>query len=154
LDLVADGSATVIQDDLQNTYQLVTTPRPSKRAEHRVRVQGRTRAIAGAAPGTVEDHGTVTGTPFGRGTIVLAGTLANGRLEGTFRLTYPRGSVIGTVSMPFTVSGNDIEFKGTSRITGGTGIYRGITSGRLAASGSNTLDGQNGTMVVTGSARY
>ena len=154
LDLVADGSATVIQDDLQNTYQLARTVRRGPRAERRLRVEGRTKAIAGGAPGTVEDHGTVTGTPFGKGKIVLAGTLADGRLEGTFRLTYPRGSVVGTVSMPYTVSGNEIDFAGTSRITGGTGIYRGITSGRLTTRDTNTLDGQNGRLVVTGAVKY
>jgi hypothetical protein len=143
-----------VQDDLQNTYQLATTTRRGKRARHTLRINGKTHAVAGGAAGTVEDRGTVTGTPFGKGKIVLDGSLANGRLEGTFRLTFPRGSVLGTVSMPFTVSGNDIDFKGTSRITGGTGAYRGITSGALKSSDHNTLDGQHGTLTVTGSAKY
>jgi hypothetical protein len=154
LALTADGGATVIQDDLQNTYQLATVVRRGRRARHAVRVAGKTRAVATSTPGTVEDHGTVTGTPFGKGRIVLVGALANGRLEGTFRLTYPRGSVVGTVAMPFTISGNDIDFKGTSRITGGTGIYRGISSGALVTRDHNTLDGQNGTLSVVGAAIY
>jgi hypothetical protein len=154
LALKADGGATIVQDDLQNTYQLATTTRRGKRTRHAVRVKGMTRAVSGGAAGTVEDRGTVTGTPFGKGKIVLTGSLASGRLEGTFRLTFPRGSVLGTVSMPFTVSGNDIDFKGTSRITGGTGAYRGITSGALKTSDHNTLDGQHGTLTVTGSAKY
>jgi hypothetical protein len=152
--LSADGSATVIQDDLQNTYQLATTVRRAKRARHPVRVAGKTKTVPPATPGTVEDHGTVTGSPFGKGTIVLVGTLANSRLEGTFRLTFPRGSVIGTVSMPFTIGDDGIDFKGASRITGGTGIYRGISSGSLVTTDHNTLDGQNGTLSVVGSATY
>jgi hypothetical protein len=154
LALAAHGGATVIQDDLQNTYQLATTVRRGKRARHAVRVTGKTRTVAPATPGTVEDHGTVTGTPFGKGKIVLVGTLANGRLEGTFRLTYQRGSVIGTVSMPFTADAEGIDFKGTSRITGGTGIYRGISSGALKTRDHNTLDGQHGTLSVAGSVTY
>jgi hypothetical protein len=152
--LTARGSATVIQDDLQNTYQLATTVRRGRRTKHRVRLEGRTRLVSSAAPGTVEDHGTVTGKPFGKGTIVLVGALANGRLQGTFWLTYPRGSVVGTTSMPFTISGNEIDFAGTSRITGGTGAFRGIRSGALKTRDHNTLDGQNGTLSVVGSATY
>jgi hypothetical protein len=152
--LTVHGSATVLQDELQNTYQLATTVRRGKRARHALSVKGRTHTVTPATPGTVEDHGAVTGTPFGKGKIVLVGTLANGRLEGTFRLTYPRGSVIGTVSMPYTIDADGIDFKGTSRITGGTGIYRGISSGALKTRDHNTLDGQNGTLAVAGSVTY
>jgi hypothetical protein len=82
------------------------------------------------------------------------GTFGGGRLTATFRLTYPRGSIVGTTSMPYTISGNEISFAGTSRFTGGTGIYRGITSGPLDTHDHNTLDGQNGTLSVTGSSKY
>jgi len=151
--LTAHGSATVIQDELQNTYQLARTVRRGKRAAHRLRVAGTTRTVSSAAGGQVVDEGTVTGT-LGKGRVTLSGTLANGRLDGTFRLTFRDGSIVGKVSMPFTVSGNEIDFNGTSRFTGGTGAYRGITSGALTTRDHNTLDGQNGTLSVTGSARY
>jgi hypothetical protein len=76
-------------------------------------------------------------------------------LNATFRLLFPgRGSVIGTTSMPYTFSGNEIDFAGTSRFTGGTGAFRGITSGDLATHDHNTLDGQNGVLSVGGSASY
>jgi hypothetical protein len=107
-----------------------------------------------ATPGTVEDHGTVTGTPFGRGSIVLVGRLVGGRLEGTFRLTFARGSVEGTVSAPFTIAGDTIEFRGTARLAAGTGAFRGISSGALAVHDTNTLDGQNGRLEVSGPATY
>lgn len=154
--LRANGSATIIQDELQNTYQLARVTKPSGRraTRHALRISGRTKTVASPAPGVVVDRGTVTGTPFGKGTIVLTGSLAGGRLEGAFRLTFKDGSVIGTTSMPFTITGNEIDFAGTSRITGGTGAYRGITSGALATRDHNTTDGQNGTLSVTGSARY
>src|SRR3954467_4318580 len=129
--LRARGSATVLQDDLQNTYQLAKVVRQGKRAKHTVNMTGKTRTVPPATPGTVEDHGTVAGTPFGPGRIVLVGTFGGGRLTATFRLTYPRGSIIGTTSMPFTISGDEIDFKGTSRFTGGTGIYRCVSSSAL-----------------------
>jgi hypothetical protein len=152
--LTAKGKATVLQDELQNTYQLATTTRRGKRLRHSVSVKGRTRTVSPETPGTVEDHGTLTGTPFGKGSIVLVGKFGNGRLTGTFRLTFPRGSIVGTTSMPFTISGNEIDFQGTSRFTGGTGAYRGISSGALKTRDHNTLDGQSGTLSVAGSATY
>jgi hypothetical protein len=152
--LTAKGKATVLQDELQNTYQLATTTRRGKRTAHAVNVSGKTRTVTPETPGTVEDHGSLAGTPFGKGSIVLVGKLAGGRLTATFRLTFARGSVIGTTSMPFTLTGDGIDFAGTSRFTGGTGAYRGITSGDLDTRDHNTLDGQNGTLVVTGSATY
>lgn len=152
--LSAHGAATVLQDELQDTYQLATTTRRGRRTRHSVRLTGRTHTVPAATPGTVEDHGTVTGPPFGKGSIVLVGTLNDGRLTGTFRLTFPRGSINGTVAMPFTIQGNEIDFRGTSRLIGGTGAYRGISSGALRTRDHNTLDGQSGTLSVLGSATY
>ncbi len=129
--LSATGSATIIQDNLQDTYQLATATRRGKRVRHILSIAGRTHTVVPpATPGTVEDHGTISGTPFGRGTVVVVGTLTDGRLTATFRLTFPRGSVLGTTSMPFTISGQMIHFAGMSRLTGGTGDYRGISAAR------------------------
>jgi hypothetical protein len=154
LALSANGGATITQDELQNTYQLATSTRRGKRARHSLDLKGVTRTVTAATPGTIEDHGTVTGKPFGKGSIVLVGTLANSRFEGTFRMTFRDGSVTGTASMPFTITGNEIDFRGTSRFTGGTGAYRGISSGELETRDHNTLDGQSGTLSVAGSVTY
>jgi hypothetical protein len=152
--LTAHGRATILQDELQNTYQLATTTRRGKRTKHAVKVKGATRTVDPATPGTVEDHGTLSGKPFGKGSIVLVGTFANSTLTGGFRLTFPNGSIIGTTLLPFTITGNEIHFKGKSRFTGGTGAYRGITSGPLDTLDTNTLDGQNGKLSVIGAATY
>jgi hypothetical protein len=150
------GRATIIQDELQNTYQLVSsTRRPGARKRHRVSIDGRTKMIKTATtPGTIEDHGTVTGTPFGKGTVQIVVTLKDGKATGTFRMLFGKGSVTGTIDMSFTVSGGEIDFRGTARLTGGTGAYRGISSGALAAHDHNTLDGQNGVVSLKGSTRY
>ncbi|HEY3188073.1 MAG TPA: hypothetical protein VGJ70_11395, partial [Solirubrobacteraceae bacterium] len=132
-----------------------STRRPGARTRQALRIMGRTRNVPATTPGTVEDHGTVTGTPFGRGSIVLVGRLANQRLTGTFRLLLARGSVTGTVSLPYTIRGNQITFVGTGRLTGGTGAYRGVTSDTLQIRDTNTLpDGQNGRVSVRGNATY
>jgi hypothetical protein len=155
LALGADGTATVIQDELQNTYQLRKAVRRGPRRAHALTLSGSTRTVgASGGPGAVHDRGTVTGTPFGDGTVDLVGTLANGRLTGTFRLTYRKGSVLGTVDAPFTITGGTIDFQGTARLTGGTGAYRGITSGARTLTDPNTLDGQHGSLTVAGRVRY
>ena len=155
LALGANGRATVIQDDLLDTYQLAKTPRrPSRRRRHRVRIKGSTHTVPPSTPGTIEDHGRVGGRPFGRGSITLVGHLSGGRLTATFRLVYRTGSVSGTVSMPFTISGNTISFRGTARFTAGTGAFRGISGPRLRVRDINTLDGQHGRLSVRGTATF
>ena len=154
--MVTRGRATVLQDELQDTYQLaVTTRRPGRRVRHAVHLTGRTRSIpTPTTPGTIEDRGTVLGTPFGAGTVDLVATLKDGRGTGPFRLVFRRGSISGTFSMPFTTSGGQIDFNGTARFTAGTGAYRGISSGALRAHDHNTLDGQNGRLSLDGAATY
>ena len=155
LDLVARGRATVIQDELQNTYQLAKTTRPrGARKRRRVRLAGTTRTVDTPSAGTVEDRGRVTGTPFGRGSLALLGTFRESVLDATFRLTFADGSVTGTAALPFTISGSEIDFRGTARFTGGTGAYRGISASGLRVHDHNTLDGQNGTISVDGVAKW
>jgi hypothetical protein len=155
LDVGANGKATIVQDELQNTYQLASTARrPGPRERRRVGIDGATKMVAATTPGTIEDHGTVSGKPFGRGSVEIVVTLANARAAGGFRLLYPDGSITGTLSMPFTIEGDAIHFRGRARFTAGTGAYRGISSGPLRVEDDNTLDGQNGVVSLTGFATW
>lgn len=158
--LSANGSATITQDELQNTYQLAVSTRPfGRRVRHAVHLSGQTRSLkTPTTPGTIEDRGTIFGSPFGAGTVDLVATLdlKNARATGPFRLVFRRGQVSGTFSMTFTItnSGREVDFVGTARLTGGTGAYRGITSGDLRAHDHNTSDGQNGRLSLDGFATY
>jgi hypothetical protein len=154
LELGANGTATIIQDELQNTYQLATTTRkPGPRKRHRVDLDAKTKEVGTSAAG-IHDRGKISGTPFGKGSIDILVSLSGGKATGTFTMTFAKGSVTGTVDMPFTITGGEIDFRGTAQITRGTGAYRGITSGKLQAHDHNTLDGQNGVVSVSGSAKY
>ena len=153
--LRARGEATIVQDELLNTYQrLPPAPRPSSRERHRVELTGITRTVGIPAPGTLRDEGTVTGPPFGPGTVALEITLAGSQASGPFQIDAERGSVFGTVAMSYEVSGSEITFNGSAEIVGGTGAYRGITAHNLTAFDHNTLDGQSGTFTLEGFARY
>ncbi len=154
--LSVSHSATVIQDDLENTYQLATKPPSGKLRNHAVNLAGKTHTVKSAMAGVLEDHGTITGTPFGTGTIVLDGKLGATSLTGSYRLVFAKGSVTGNIDLPYKIDpvAKTISFAGTSHLTGGTGRYRGITSGALVVHDHNTLDGQHGVLTVTGTARY
>jgi hypothetical protein len=153
--LTARGSATIVQDELQNTYQLAPPAHPpAAPARHRVAVTGRTRSVGTPGPGQVEDRGTVAGAPFGRGTIVLKATFARSRLTGSFRIDGPLGSALGTFSTAYTISGGRLSARGSARFTAGTGDYRRISGARLEVTDRNTLDGQSGRITLDGVATY
>lgn len=155
LTLTVRRAATVVQDDLQDTYQLATTTRrPGPRRRHAVSVRGTTRLVAAAAPGTIEDRGTVTGTPFGPGTSGVVGTLQDGALTGRFWLLSARGSISGTFTAPFVLAGGIADLRGTARITGGTGAYRGITAAPLRLRDRFDLGAGRGVLTITGAATY
>ncbi len=152
LTLTANGSATIIQDDLTNTYQELATSTITKR--HRVDVVGTTRTVASPAPGTLRDEGTISGPPFGAGTVAIVVTLDNGHATGTFEINASKGAAYGTVDMTYVITGNEIDFIGEAAFTGGTGRFRGIRGEHLRAHDHNTLDGQSGTFTLEGQAEY
>ena len=101
----------------------------------RVSIAGTTQdGHAPTTPGTIEDHGTVTGTPFGRGSVdARRHARRTAASTGTFRLLFPRGSVHRHRRRCRSRSAATRSTSAApSRFTGGTGAYRGITSGALA----------------------
>jgi hypothetical protein len=144
----------VIQDDLQNTYQRLPR-RHEQTKQHTVTLSGTTRNVGAPEPDTLQDQGTVSGRPFGDGTIdLLIRFEGSSSVTGSFRIDAARGSVFGTVAMEYAISGSEITFNGTADLTGGTGRYRGIEGEDLRAFDHNTLDGQNGTFTLDGVANY
>jgi hypothetical protein len=153
LALAANGSATITQDDLGNTYQLASTVRRGPRKARAFTLSGKTATVPAKTPGTVEDHGAITSSA-GAGTLVLVGVIADGRMKADVRLTFSKGSILLRVDLPFTINGQEIHFRGLARAIGGTGAFRGITGGHLAASDDNTLDGQHGVVAGSGTVTY
>ena len=153
LTLRAGGSATILQDELKNTYQRM--PAQKDRKSHELSISGLTKAIAFPQPGQIHDQGTIKGKPFGSGTVDLLATFGpNSTMTGEFTLTNDRGSAFGTVDTTYLIEGSEITFTGTARFDGGTGRYRGITGENLQAWDHNTLDGQNGELTLDGKVRF
>ena len=151
LTLRANGEATIVQDDLQNTYQRL--PR-ARRERHRVAVTGSTKSVGSPAPGVIQDAGTISGTPFGEGTVeILVRFTSGSAATGSFEIDTRRGSAFGTVAMTYAITGDEIAFTGTATFGGGTGEFRGI-KGTVNATDHNTLDGQSGSVRLEGFVRY
>ena len=126
---------------------------PAKTKTVAVSVKGVTKAVGSPAPGKVEDRGTVSGTPFGKGTIDLIATFDGTHVTATYTVTTKKGKVFGTTDMTLTVVGNNLTLDGTAKITGGTKAYKGISGRGLKVLDTNTLDGQNGRIALTGKVR-
>ncbi len=149
----ARGSATILQDDLKNTYQLL--PSHGKRRKHAVAVTGTTKTTGQPEPGVLEDEGTISGKPFGPGTIDALVTLQpGGEMTGSFTIDTDRGEVFGTMTATYAIANGEIDFDGKAKLTGGTRRYRGIVGRKLTFHDHNTLDGQNGAVRLDGIARY
>jgi hypothetical protein len=149
----APGTATIIQDDLKNTYQRVV-PKPSGK-RRKVAVTGMTKLDSLTPDGRLNDRGTITGRPFGEGTIdILVRFEGQGRATADFTIATPEGTASAKADLTFEVSGGEIHFEGTADMVSGTGRFRKITGTDLPITDTNTLDGQNGRVTMDGFVRF
>ncbi|MCK9249741.1 MAG: hypothetical protein M0P31_12315 [Solirubrobacteraceae bacterium] len=103
----------------------------------------------------VEQSGTVTGRPFGKGTLKLRSKLAGRKkLEFSIRLKTSRGTVWGHGTASLSVSGSRSKFTGTVRIDRGSGAYRKITRRTLKVTGSGDDSARSTKVRFTGRVRY
>jgi hypothetical protein len=103
----------------------------------------------------IEQRGTVNGSPFGRGTLVLRSKLAARKtLEYSVTLTTSRGRVTGAGRATLKASGSQADYSGTLRITGGSGAYRGISKRTLKVTGRGDSTARSTTVRISGSVRY
>jgi hypothetical protein len=96
--------------------------------------------------------GTVTSSVLGRGRVHQVVHLNGLQVTGRFTITYPRGTIRGTVKARAKIGLKGATFTGTERITGGTGRYRGA-SGSGTYPGSGPLDMSGATFRQTGTIR-
>jgi hypothetical protein len=97
--------------------------------------------------------GTVRSSTLGRGTVHQVVHLSGLNVTGTFTITYPRGTVHGTVRAHASIGLKGATFTGTERITGGTGRYGGA-SGSGSYRGSGPLNMSRATFRQTGTIRF
>lgn len=109
-----------------------------------------------AKPGALStvQEGTVRGTPFGTGRMVLRSTLKQARVTSTFTLATKAGSVRGRAIARLTLDGDTATYKGTATITSGTRRYRGATGSRIRFTGVGPVSAKSTKITLSGSVRY
>ena len=107
---------------------------------------------------TFLDTGKLTGTPTGKGSIALTYTLKPANSTATVKIVINSsiGIIYGQASLKYTVSKdtNNITFNGTAQFISGTGAFRDIKASGLKFVDTNTLNGANGRVTITGNAFF
>jgi len=129
----------------------------AKPKSHSVDLTGATNTVNGsilASPAQYE--GTISGAPFGTGTIELTVQLdlVFRTATGTFQIRTNKGTVVGTVDGTIVGANAEIDFDGTADLTGGTSRYKRISGTGLEFHSHNALDGRDGTLSLRGFATY
>lgn len=135
---------------------LAGPPAASAAKTHQVSASGQVK-LTKREPATkkIEQRGTVSGRPFGRGTLTLRSKLAARKtLEFSIRLVTPHGTVTGTGTATLKASGSQANYSGTVRITGGTRRYRSIARSTLRVAGVGDSAARTTTVRITGRTRY
>ncbi|MEH3055408.1 MAG: hypothetical protein PGN13_15625 [Patulibacter minatonensis] len=103
----------------------------------------------------VEQRGTVKGQPFGTGTLTLRTKLAaRKKLEYSIRFASKAGDVWGNGTAALEVSGSSATYKGTLKIQGGDGRYKGIGASTLTVSGSGPANVKTTNVRISGTVSY
>jgi hypothetical protein len=124
---------------------------------HRVDLIGATETVNGSIISSPAiQRGTVSGEPFGTGTIELTVQLdlVFRTATGTFRIHTNKGTVMGTLDGTIVGLNRVIDFEGIADLTGGTGRYKRISGTGLEAHAHWTLDSPDGTLSLEGFATY
>ncbi|MFA4928520.1 MAG: hypothetical protein WC558_08385 [Patulibacter sp.] len=135
---------------------LVAVPSADAAKTYKVAASGQVK-LTKREPATkkIEQKGTISGAPFGRGTLTLRSKLAGRKLlEFSIRLVTPHGTVTGNGTATLKASGSQADYSGQLKITGGTRRYASITRSNLRVSGVGDSAARTTTVRITGSARY
>jgi hypothetical protein len=111
-------------------------------------------ALADGGGATMLQRGTFAGAPLGRGRVALRTTIGRGR-GATFRfeLANGRGSVRGSGDVALIFHGSTITYRGTARITSGTGAFARMRARALRVDGRGAIGGARFAVTLTGDVR-
>lgn len=132
------------------TSVAAASPAMAHRASKPLNIRARVHMLAGGSS-TLSQAGTFTGAPMGRGKVRVRTNV--GRGDGsiiTFVFSNSRGTLRGTSDCAVTFKGSQVRYRGTAKITGGTGAYRGMRSSRLRVSGHGELADENFLVSLVG----
>jgi len=125
-------------------------PEPAGSATRQLDVSGTVRLLPGGGA-VMHQRGTFSGSPLGSGNIALSTRIGTGAgATFTFDMTNGRGSVHGTGNVALGFPGTQITYKGSAKITAGSGAFRTMRASNLKVSGSGQLTGETFKVRLTG----
>jgi hypothetical protein len=128
-------------------------PTAADSAVQSVNIHATVRMLPGGGA-TLVQEGTFAGAPLGRGDVRVRTRVGAGRGSVvTFVLSNGRGSVRGSGDVAVTFKGSLILYRGTAKITGGTGAFRGMRASSLRVSGRGDIAGEKFVVDIAGRAR-
>jgi hypothetical protein len=102
---------------------------------------------------TIVYTGTMKSSLLGRGRIRQVVRLEGATVTGSYTIAYKGGTLRGTIRARASISTKGITFTGTSRVTGGTGRFKGAT-GNASYSGTAALNRSGTTFRQTGTITF
>lgn len=129
---------------------LCAAPAPAQAATRPVDVRATVRTVDSAGTQLVQ-QGEFSGAPFGRGTAKLAVRVADGGgATFTFKLYNRHGQVHGSGTVALSVRGTSMVYRGTARITRGSGAFARYRANALKLEGSGRISGDEFKVRLTG----
>jgi hypothetical protein len=120
-------------------------------AAQRFDISGQVNAPSNSGA-TLRQSGPFSGNPLGSGTLKV--TTAVGRGKGarvSFRMFNRRGQIWGVGDVTLTFRGSEVSYRGSARITGGSGAYSRVRGSGLQLTGGGDLTGSRFPLRLTGS---
>jgi hypothetical protein len=128
-------------------------PAAADSAVQSVNIRATVRMLPGGGA-TLLQEGTFAGAPLGRGNVRVRTHVGAGRGSVvSFVLSNSRGSVRGSGDVAVTFKGSLILYRGTAKISGGTGAFRGLRARSLRVSGRGDIAGERFVVNLAGRAR-
>jgi hypothetical protein len=128
-------------------------PAAADSAVQPVNIHATVRMLPGGGA-TLVQEGTFAGAPLGRGKVRVRTRVGAGKGSVvTFVLSNSRGSVRGSGDVAVQFKGSLILYRGTAKITGGTGAFRGLRARSLRVSGRGDIAGERFVVNIAGRAR-
>ena len=125
-------------------------PAMASSAQVPMKITAKVHMLAGGGS-TLTQAGTFTGAPMGRGKVRVRTNVGSGKASIiTFVFSNGRGTLRGTSDCAVTFKGSEVHYRGTAKVTGGTGAYRGMRSSRLRVSGHGELADENFLVTLAG----
>jgi hypothetical protein len=116
-----------------------------------VNINGSAQVVPGNGT-ALNQVGTFSGRPLGRGTLRLTTRLGQGKGAAfTFTMTTARGSVSGSGTIALKLGKKVVTYHGTASITSGTGAFARYRARNLHVTGSGGLTAERYPIHLTGS---